>query len=300
MSATVTTQPQKMDCPDEDMPVLSAKAGMKAPPGSRRIALGVEYCGTEFNGWQIQPEGLTIQRTVEEALRQFANEPIDVICAGRTDAGVHATQQVISFTTSACRTEDGWVRGVNRFLPKSVAIRWMRPVSDDFHARFCARSRTYEYWIWNDRVRAPMLEDRTGWMFRPLDVERMREGAKALLGEHDFTSFRASECQAKTPIRTMTELSIIRQGSLVGLRLTANAFLQHMVRNIVGALIYVGTGRRDPKWIGELLEARCREIAAPTFSPSGLYFVGVSYPDHPMIPQQGRSPFFGDFSRTTH
>lgn len=288
------TQPPIEPSTDDIDPNDPPKAP-RCPPGSRRIALGVEYCGTDFNGWQIQPEGLTIQRTLEEAASRFADHPVSVICAGRTDAGVHATQQVVSFTTTAKRAEEGWVRGVNTFLPRSVAVRWMRPVPDDFHARFCARSRTYEYWIWNARTRAPLLDDRTGWVFRPLDVDRMREGARALIGTHDFTSFRASECQAKTPVRTLTELSIIRRDDLVGFRLTANAFLQHMVRNIVGALIYVGTGRREPGWIGELLEARCREIAAPTFSPSGLYFVGVAYPDHPQIPQRGRSPFFGGF-----
>ena len=203
--------------------------------------------------------------------------------------------QVVSFASEAKRAPEGWVRGVNAFLPKTVAVRWARCVPEDFHARFSARSRTYEYWISNDPVRSPLLETTTGWVFRPLDEEKMREGAKALLGVHDFTSFRAAECQAKTPVREVTELSIIRQGSLIGIRISANAFLQHMVRNIVGALIYVGTGREAPGWIAEVLAARSREVSAPTFSPCGLYLTGVGYPENPELPQQGRSPFFGQF-----
>ncbi|MDO5531777.1 tRNA pseudouridine(38-40) synthase TruA [Sutterella sp.] len=262
---------------------------------SRTLALGIEYCGTAFNGWQVQPDRPSVQSALEEALSRFADHPVKVLCAGRTDAGVHATHQVVSFTTSASRAPDGWIRGVNAFLPRTVAVRWVRAVPDDFHARFSARSRTYEYWIWNDPVRSPIHENATGWVFRPLAVERMREGAQALVGEHDFTSFRAAECQAKSPVRTVTELSLIRQGDLVGVRISANAFLQHMVRNIVGALIYVGTGREAPGWIAEVLAARRRDVAAPTFSPSGLYLTGVGYPENPELPQRGRSPFGGVF-----
>lgn len=262
---------------------------------ARTIALGIEYRGTAFNGWQVQPDRPSVQAAVEEALSRFADHPVSVICAGRTDAGVHATHQVVSFSTGAQRAPEGWVRGVNSFLPRTVAVRWMRPVEDDFHARFSARSRTYEYWIWNDPVRTPLLEDAAGWVFRPLDVGLMREGARALLGEHDFTSFRAAECQAKSPVRTVSELSLIRRGALVGVRISANAFLQHMVRNIVGALIYVGTGREAPGWIAEVLAARERSAAAPTFSPNGLYLTGVGYPGHPALPQSGRSPFGGEF-----
>ena len=283
------TQPPIEPSTDDIDPNDPPKAP-RCPPGSRRIALGVEYCGTDFNGWQIQPEGLTIQRTLEEAASRFADHPVSVICAGRTDAGVHATQQVVSFTTTAKRAEEGWVRGVNTFLPRSVAVRWMRPVPDDFHARFCARSRTYEYWIYNDPVRSPILDDLTGWVFRPLDVERMREGAACLVGEHDFTSFRASECQASGPVRTIRRLELERRGRLIGVRIEANAFLQHMVRNIVGTLIYVGTGREKPEWVEEVLKARSRAAAAPTFSPNGLYLMGVGYED-PSIPAAGPSPF---------
>lgn len=263
---------------------------------ARTMALGIEYDGTAFSGWQVQPDRETVQSAVEAALEKFLCAPVPTICAGRTDAGVHAAHQVVSFQSPAVRSRASWVRALNTFLPKSVSVRWAREVPDDFHARFSAVSRTYEYWILNDPIRSPILENRTGWVFRPLEVERMREGAKALLGTHDFTSFRAAECQAATPVRTVTELRIARLGGLVGVRISANAFLQHMVRNIVGALIYVGSGREPPEWIGEVLEARCRSAAAPTFSPSGLYLTGVGYPGVD-VPQASPGPFgdpFGD------
>lgn len=258
---------------------------------AQTLALGIEYRGTAFNGWQVQPDRPSVQAALEEALSKFADRPVSVICAGRTDAGVHGTGQVVSFSTDAVRARDGWIRGVNSFLPRTVAVRWVREVDPDFHARFSARSRTYEYWIWNDPVRSPLLDDAAGWVFRPLDAEAMQRGALPLLGEHDFTSFRAAECQAKTPVRTVTELSVRRVGQLVGVRITANAFLQHMVRNIVGALIYVGVGRERPEWIADVLAARSRDAAAPTFSPSGLYLTGVGYPEHPHLPQRARGPF---------
>lgn len=257
---------------------------------SRTIALGVEYDGSAFSGWQTQPDVLTVQDALEAALGRFLDAPTPTICAGRTDAGVHATHQVVSFTTDAVRAPESWVRALNSFLPRTVAVRWMRPVPDDFHARFSARSRTYEYWILNDPVRSPLYEGRTGWFFRPLDVEAMREGAVHLLGEHDFTSFRAAECQAHSPVRTVEMLEIARTGRLVGIRIRANAFLQHMVRNIVGTLLYVGSGRNAPGWVAEVLAARSRAAAAPTFSPSGLYLTGVGYPDAD-LPAFGPGPF---------
>ena len=233
----------------------------------KTLALGIEYRGTAFNGWQVQPDHPSVQAALEAALSQFADHPISVICAGRTDTGVHATHQVVSFTSVARRPSAGWIRGVNAILPESVAVRWMREVDEKFHARFSARSRTYEYWIWNDPVRSPLFEGSAGWVFR------------------------ASECQAKTPVRTISELKIVRRGALVGVRITANAFLQHMVRNIVGALIYVGTGRERPEWIAEVLAAKSRDAAAPTFSPVGLYLTGVGYPEHPHLPQLSSGPF---------
>lgn len=261
---------------------------MSAP--LRTVALGIEYDGTAFNGWQTQPDVPTVQDTLEEAIERFLTVPVPTICAGRTDTGVHATHQVVSFQTDKVRSPESWVRAMNTFLPKSVAVRWMRPVPDDFHARFTARSRTYEYWILNDPVRSPVMHGRTGWYFRPLDVERMRAGAVHLLGEHDFTSFRAAECQAASPVRTVEKLEIVRMGRLVGVRIRANAFLQHMVRNIVGTLIYVGSGREEPGWVKEVLDAKSRAVAAPTFSPSGLYLTGVGYQGND-IPEKGESPF---------
>lgn len=255
-----------------------------------KIVLGIEYRGTGFNGWQIQPHCPSVQKALEEALEAFLCEPTPTICAGRTDTGVHAMQQVVSIDTTAERTERSWVRGLNSLLPEGVAVRWARRADDDFHARFSARSRTYEYWIYNDPIRSPVLADLTGWVFRPLDIGRMREGARHLLGEHDFTSFRASECQAASPVRTIHRLDLVRQGRLIGVRIEANAFLQHMVRNIVGTLIYVGTGRESPEWVGEVLRAKSRAVAAPTFSPNGLYLMGVGYED-PSIPPAGPSPF---------
>lgn len=255
-----------------------------------KIALGIEYRGTGFNGWQIQPDCPSVQQALEDALETFLQVKTPTMCAGRTDTGVHAMQQVVSIETQADRPERTWVRGLNTYLPPGVAVRWARLVDDDFHARFSARSRTYEYWIYNDPVRSPILDDLTGWVFRPLDVERMREGAACLVGEHDFTSFRASECQASGPVRTIRRLELERRGRLIGVRIEANAFLQHMVRNIVGTLIYVGTGREKPEWVEEVLKARSRAAAAPTFSPNGLYLMGVGYED-PSIPAAGPSPF---------
>ncbi len=255
-----------------------------------KIALGIEYDGSPYNGWQVQPDCPSVQATLEAAIERFVCQRVPTICAGRTDTGVHATHQVVSLDAPVSRPMESWVRALNTFLPASVAVRWARAVPEDFHARYSARSRTYEYWILNDAVRSPVLERRTGWVFRPLEVERMRAGARHLIGEHDFSSFRAAECQAATPVREVTNLDIIRQGRLVGIRISANAFLQHMVRNIVGTLIYVGTGREKPDWVREVLEARTRSAAAPTFSPSGLYLTGVRYEGDP-VPSAGASPF---------
>ena len=254
------------------------------------MALGIEYKGTTFSGWQVQPDQPSVQAEIEGALERFLCVKTPTICAGRTDTGVHATHQVVSFETEAFRPSSNWVRGLNSFLPKSVAVRWALRVPDDFHARFSASSRTYEYWILNDPVRSPLFHEITGWVFRPLDIERMRKAATYLIGTHDFTSFRAAECQAATPVRTVTQLDIVRIGNLVGIRISANAFLQHMVRNIVGALIYAGTGRETPEWVGEVLEAKNRSCSAPTFSPSGLYLTGVGYPGVD-IPQSSVGPF---------
>ncbi len=246
----------------------------------KRIALGIQYDGNRWQGWQTQPHRQTVQDVLESALEKFLLQPVATTCAGRTDAGVHATAQVVHFDTQASRELFSWVRGVNAFLPDSVAVRWAAEVEggeQGFHARFSATARTYHYLIHNDAVRAPLWHGRAGWVFRPLDAEAMHEAAQLLIGQHDFSAFRAAECQAATPVRDMQAISVSRRGDLVVVSLRANAFLHHMVRNIVGSLIQVGTGNRQPAWMGDLLASRQRELAAPTFSPDGLYLVKVDY-----------------------
>lgn len=249
-----------------------------------RVALGIEYNGEAFCGWQTQPQVPNVQDTLEAALSRFAVSPISTVCAGRTDTGVHATHQVVDFLSPVDRPLSAWVRGVNSFLPPTVVVKWARYVPMDFSARFSALERVYEYWIVNEPVRSPLLQGKTGWVFRPLDEKKMQNAAEFLLGEHDFTSFRASECQAKSPIRVMHDVKVVRVGRMIGIRLRANAFLHHMVRNIVGSLVYVGTGRESIDWFKEILEAKDRSLAAPTFSAGGLYLVGVRYPQEYEIP----------------
>lgn len=256
-----------------------------------RVALGIQYNGSAFCGWQTQPDMPNVQDTLESALKAFATVSISTVCAGRTDTGVHATHQVVDFEAPVARPMTAWVRGVNTFLPSSVAVRWAHEVPEDFSARFSATERTYEYWILNDAVRSPLTKGLVGWVFRPCDEKRMQEAARFLLGEHDFTSFRASECQAKSPIRVMHEVSIRRVGKMIGIKLRANAFLHHMVRNIVGSLVYVGTGRESVQWFKSVLEACDRKVAAPTFAAGGLYLVGVKYPNHPYLPSYSQAPW---------
>jgi len=264
--------------------------GGPAPAGSSaRFALGVAYHGGSHPGWQTQPGGAAIQDLVERALAGVANHPVATVCAGRTDAGVHALQQVIHFDSTADRPLESWVRGGNARLPASVAVQWAHRVPHDFHARFDARSRTYRYLIRCAPRRHPLWQDRAGWVFRPIDAERMREAGAHLVGQHDFSAFRSAQCQAATPVRTLSRLSVERRGDLVVLTLVANAFLHHMVRNIVGALVYVGIGRRPPQWVGELLQGRSRALAAPTFSPAGLYLAGVDYDRALQLPSAAQS-----------
>jgi len=242
-----------------------------------RIALGLEYDGAAFHGWQSQPGGNTVQDALEQALGQVAGEAVRVVCAGRTDAGVHALAQVAHFDTHALRPDGAWVRGTNAHLPQQVAVRWAQPVDAGFHARFSARSRSYRYLLYNHPVRPALDHGRVGWCHRPLDVAAMKSAACHLLGEQDFSAFRAAECQAKSPLKTLHRAEVLRQGDMVLFEFCASAFLQHMVRNLVGALVAVGKGRYPPDWIAELLTARDRSRAAPTFSPAGLYFAGVEY-----------------------
>jgi len=242
-----------------------------------RIALGIEYDGSRFLGWQTQPGGGTVQDALEAALSGIAAAPVGVTCAGRTDRGVHGLGQVVHFDTAAERPDSAWVRGVNAMLPDAIAVLWAQPVAQDFHARYSALSRTYRYLLVNRPVR-PALEARyAGWHHAPLAVERMREAAALLLGEHDFSAFRAAECQAKSPVRSLYAIGIERRGERIEFTLRANAWLQHMVRNIIGTLVYVGKGKRPPQWAGTVLDSRDRNLAAPTFGAQGLYLESVEY-----------------------
>ena len=255
-----------------------------------RIALGVEYDGGAWRGWQTQPGGGTVQDALEAALSRIAGAPIAVVCAGRTDAGVHAAGQVVHFDTQAARPLTAWVRGANSFLPPAVAVRWAQPVGDAFHARFSAYGRCYRYLLLNRPQRPGVWHGRAGWYHRPLDEARMQRAADLLLGEHDFSAFRAADCQARTPVKTMRHAEVRRVGEMLVFDFEAGAFLHHMVRNLVGSLVYVGQGKHPPEWIGELLAARDRTLAAPTFAAAGLYLVGVRYEECWGLPVAG-NPF---------
>lgn len=252
-----------------------------------RIALGLEYDGSTCIGWQTQPGGGAIQDHLESALSQLANETIDVIAAGRTDAGVHALCQIVHFDTEADRDQNAWVRGTNRFLPANIRVLWATPVAEEFHARFSARSRSYQYWLLNDPVAPAIWKGRAGWFHAPLDVERMSMAASLLIGERDFTSFRSSECQAKSPVRMLEQATVSRHGRFVCFEFRANAFLHHMVRNLVGSLVYVGCHRQEVAWIENLTRARDRALAAPTFAPDGLYLSAVDYDPAWKLPSNG-------------
>lgn len=262
----------------------------------KRIALGIQYDGSSWSGWQTQPDGRTVQDVLEAGLEKFTRHEIATVCAGRTDAGVHAIEQVVHFDTGISREVASWIRGVNAFLPPSIAVRWAcevpRDAADDFHARFSASARTYHYVIYNHPVRSPLLSGKVGWVFRPLDEVSMRNAARALIGVHDFSAFRASQCQAKSPVRTMHEIDIARKGNLIVITLRANAFLHHMVRNIVGSLIFVGSGKKSSIWLQEVLEGRERHHAAPTFMPDGLYLAKIEYDKKWQLPQQSGDSLF--------
>jgi tRNA pseudouridine38-40 synthase len=252
-----------------------------------RIALGVEYDGSRFCGWQTQATGCGVQDALERALAGVAQQPVATVCAGRTDAGVHALAQVVHFDATAERPLAAWVRGTNAALPAALAVTWSLPVSEQFHARYCALGRAYRYVLLNRGVRPAADHGRVGWYHAPLDVEAMRVAARLLIGEHDFSAFRAADCQARTPVRTLTRLDITRCGDYVNFDVRANAFLHHMVRNIVGCLVYVGKGRYPPEWVGEVLAGRDRARAAPTFEAAGLYLAGVEYDPRWGLPTQG-------------
>ena len=249
-----------------------------------RIALGIEYAGTPFNGWQSQPDGRGVQDVLESALAAIAGESVRAAAAGRTDAGVHAAMQVVHFDTTAARPASAWVRGTNSGLPPEIAVQWAQPVADEFHARFAAQARHYTYLLANCPVRPAILAGRIGWYHRRLDVAAMRDGAAALIGTHDFSAFRAAMCQARSPVKTLARAEVTAQGECIRFEFSANAFLHHMIRNIVGALIRVGVGNAPPAWIGELLAGRDRTRAAATFAAAGLYLTGADYDPQWQLP----------------
>lgn len=242
-----------------------------------RLALGISYNGQAYDGWQSQPSGRTVQDHLEAALARFADQPISTVCAGRTDAGVHGLMQVVHFDSPVERAEFSWVRGTNSFLPPDIAVQWARHVPGDFHARNSAKGRRYAYVLLESPVRPSVEAGRVGWVFRPLDQQAMEQAAAHLLGEHDFTSFRASSCQSPTPVKRMDAIRIARRGAYWRFEFEANAFLHHMIRNLMGCLVLVGQGLQPPGWMREVLLARSRDAAAPTFSPDGLYFLGPIY-----------------------
>ncbi|MBC7611215.1 MAG: tRNA pseudouridine(38-40) synthase TruA [Polaromonas sp.] len=253
-----------------------------------RLALGITYSGSAYEGWQSQLSGNTIQDKLELALAKFAAQPIRVNCAGRTDAGVHGLMQVVHFDTPLERETASWVRGTNAFLPTDIAVQWARVMPDEFHSRGSAIARRYAYVVLESAVRPSVEAGRVGWVYRPLNGGSMRQAALHLLGENDFSSFRAAQCQAKSPVKTIRKIEITQRpgSSYWRFEFEANAFLHHMIRNIMGCLVAIGQGSHPPEWLLEVLAARRRDAAAPTFSPAGLYFLGPVYEKHYGLPER--------------
>ena len=250
-----------------------------------RLALGVAYRGHAYLGWQSQPGGRTVQDALEQALGSFAAQPLRTVCAGRTDTGVHALNQVVHIDTDIERVLFSWVRGTNRFLPADIAVQWCREAPASFHARNSARGRRYRFVVLESAVRPALEAGLVGWSFRPLDGTAMQAAAAHLLGEHDFTSFRSSLCQSPTPVKTLRHIAIHQRGAYWHFDFDANAFLHHMVRNVMGCLLVVGSGRQPPGWVQDVLAARDRDAAAPTFPADGLYFLGPYYDAEHGIPE---------------
>lgn len=250
---------------------------------NQRIALGIEYDGSSYHGWQIQPQQNTVEGQLERALSQIADVPINVTCAGRTDVGVHAKGQVVHFDTPIERPLETWVRGANSVLPPDIVVQWARTVPDTFHARFSAINRSYEYIIYNAPIRSALYARQSTWYRHPLNHDLMAQAAQFLLGTHDFTAFRDADCQAKTSVRTITRLTVTRKDAFVKINITANAFLHHMVRNIVGVLLPIGAGFKAPEWAKEVLESRDRKQAGVTALSQGLTLMEVGYPDGELI-----------------
>jgi len=251
-----------------------------------RVALGISYRGGAYRGWQSQPGGATVQDALEQALGQFAAAPIRTLCAGRTDSGVHGINQVVHFDTEVQREAPSWVRGTNRYLPSDIAVQWCSFPGDEFHARNRALGRRYAYVLLQSAVRPALESGAVGWVFRPLDGDAMRAAAARLLGEHDFSSFRSAECQAPSPVKIVRAIDIRQRGAYWRFEFDASAFLHHMVRNVMGCLLAVGTGQRSVDWLDGVLAARDRKVAAPTFAPDGLYFVGPYYDERFQIPSR--------------
>ena len=252
----------------------------------QRLALGISYRGTAYHGWQSQLDGQTVQDALQQALSKFADQPVRTVCAGRTDTGVHALNQVVHIDTERQRDNFSWVRGTNRYLPSDVAVQWCQVAAPHFHARYSAQGRRYRFVVLESAVRPALEHGVCGWVFRPLDGDAMRQAAAQLIGTHDFTSFRAADCQAASPVKTMRSITINKRGAYWCFDFDANAFLHHMVRNVVGCLVAIGAGRQVSAWMGEVLAARSRDVAAPTFPPDGLYFLGPYYDAEHNIPAQ--------------
>lgn len=258
-----------------------------------RVAACIEYRGTAYRGWQRQQSGVrSVQEAVEKALSRVANHPVKTVCAGRTDAGVHASSQIIHFDSDATRSVANWFHGANANLPADISLAWAQPVEPDFHARFSAKARRYRYVIYNDPVRPAHLAHEVTWNYRPLNVERMQQAGRLLVGEHDFTAYRAIACQAKSPVKTIHHLRLVRFGQFIVLDVRANAFLHHMVRNIAGVLMEIGCGERPVEWATEVLESRDRREGGLTAPPFGLYLVDVTYPEHFQLPTRYMGPHF--------
>ncbi len=285
-----------------------------------RIALGIQYDGAAFSGWQTQPHGHTVQDILEKAIVAFSGCKVDkstlhlhhsasapisaassyqrapggVVAAGRTDAGVHALGQVVHFDTDLTRRPFSWVRGVNAFLPSSISVQWAQPVSETFHARFSAVKRTYYYALYVQPMRSPFLVGRAGWVPQPLELEPMREAAAYLIGEHDFSAFRAAQCQAHSPCKHLYALDITQRGAFIFFRFEATAFLYHMVRNLLGSLLMVGRQQKPAHWVQDILETRDRQRAAPTFMPDGLYLAHIHYPEIFDLPKPVMTGWLGE------
>ncbi|MEZ9819826.1 tRNA pseudouridine(38-40) synthase TruA [Shewanella sp. 10N.286.45.A1] len=257
-----------------------------------RVALGIEYDGSRYYGWQRQLDVDSVQGQLEKALSKVANEPITVQCAGRTDTGVHGTGQVVHFDTNAIRKETAWTLGVNVNLPDDIAVRWVKVVDEEFHARFSATARRYRYMIYNHQLRPGILRSGVSHYRGDIDENKMHQAAQLFVGEHDFTSFRALQCQSKTPFREIHEVNVTRQGMYICVDIKANAFLHHMVRNIVGTLLEIGKGNQPKEWVNTLLALKDRSKAAATAQPNGLYLVDVTYPEHFQLPKLALGPLF--------